>query len=299
MRRRTWAAIFVAGLGWGTEGVATRAAFEQNVGPYPVAVLRSVIAAVGSVGYLAIAGQLKAPNQILRRQAAVQGIAHMAGPFLLLTYAYQHASAGFVSLLVAMVPLATAAIAHFFLPDERLGARLITGFVIAAVGAGILIASGESGLAAGGQPLLGSVLAMAAVLLIAGSGVYAKRDAGRYDPAQLTALQMVVGALVLGAVVPFVDMQWSLSAQGWAIMLFLAVGATVIPYFAFFWAMGHASAMLVSLSGYVAPLVAVTVGWMVLDEQISLSIVVGGVLILIGVITADRAEKANPVLERQ
>ena len=43
-----------------------------------------------------------------------------------------------------------------------------------------------------GEPLFASGLAFAAVLLIAGSTVYAKRDAGRFDPVQLTAFQVLL-----------------------------------------------------------------------------------------------------------
>ncbi|MDJ0924711.1 MAG: DMT family transporter [Acidimicrobiia bacterium] len=292
MRKRVWTAIVVSGFGWGTEGVATRAAFNQNVAPYPLAMFRAVIAAVGSFVFLAATGRLNAPDRVLWRQGAVQGIIHLAGPFLFLTFAYQHASAGFISLLVAMVPLATAMLAHIFLPKEHLGPRLVGGFVIAALGTAVLIASGESGLATGGEPLLGSVLALGAVLCIAGSAVYARRDAGRYDPTELTAWQMGFGAVILVVIVPFIgDVRFDLGLEAWALLIFLAVGSTVIPYFAFFWATSHASATLVSLSGYVAPLVAVILGVVLLDEQIQTSIAIGGLLILSGVVIADRAER--------
>jgi drug/metabolite transporter (DMT)-like permease len=253
-----------------------------------------VIAAIGSYLYLGVTGQLRAPDRVLWRQGAVQGVAHLAGPFLFLTFAYQHASAGFISLLVSMVPLVTALLAHVILPEERFKAGMLVGFVIAAAGTAVLVISGESGLASGGEPVLSSLLALGAVLCIAGSAVYARRDAGRYDPIQLTALQMVIGATVLAAIVPFIgDVQLDLGVEAWALMVFLAFGATVIPYFAFFWATSHASAILVSLSGYVAPLVAVILGVLLLDEQIHTSIIVGGLLILAGVIIADRAERTT------
>jgi drug/metabolite transporter (DMT)-like permease len=185
-------------------------------------------------------------------------------------------------------------LAHVLLPDEHLGPRLIIGFVTAALGTAILIVSGESGLATGGEPLLGSLLALGAVLCIAGSAVYARRDAGRYDPIQLTALQMLIGAAILVVVVPIIgDVRFDLGIKAWALLVFLAVGATVVPYFAFFWATSHASATLVSLSGYVAPLVAVVLGVLLLDEQIQTSIAIGGLLILTGVVIADRAERAG------
>jgi drug/metabolite transporter (DMT)-like permease len=294
VRRRVWTAIIVAGFGWGTEGVTTRALFNQNVGPYSVAMLRAVIAALGSYVFLGVTGGLRAPDRVLWRQGFVQGIVHLAGPFLFLTFAYQHASAGFISLLIAMVPLVTAMLAHFALPEERFTAGMIVGFVIAAAGVAVLVTSGESGLATGGQPLLGSLLAFGAVICIAGSAVYARRDAGRYDPIQLTALQMAIGAALLVTVVPFIgDVQLDLGAKAWVLLTFLAVGATLVPYFAFFWATSHASAILVSLSGYVGPLVAVVLGVLLLDEQLHSSIVVGGLLILAGVIIADRAERTS------
>ena len=105
---------------------------------------------------------------------------------------------------------------------------------------------------------------------------------------------MLIGAIILAAVVPVIaEVPLQYDAETWALLAFLAVGATVIPYFAFFWATSHASATLVSLSGYIAPLVAVILGVVLLDEQIQGSIVVGGLLILTGVIIADRAARGS------
>ena len=226
-------AILISGVGWGTEGVATRAAFQEGIGPYSVAMLRAVIAAVASYAYLAVTRQLHRPDRLLWRQGIFQGVMHLAVPWVLLTLAYERASAGFVALLVTLIPLTTAVMAHFTL-RERLGPGLLAGFVVAALGVAVLVLSGDSGLAVGGAPVVASVLTLVAVLAIVASTIYAKRDAGAYDPTQLTALQMAIGAVLIAVILPFVGgVSLDITARGWAVMLFLAIGATVIPYLCF------------------------------------------------------------------
>jgi drug/metabolite transporter (DMT)-like permease len=292
VRRRVWVSILAAALGFGTEGVLTRSALARGPGPHQIVMIRIVIAALASYVYLGVTRRIQIPDRVLLRQGFVQGSAHVAGPFLLLTVAFDNASAGFVALFTTLIPVTTAIAAHFALPDERFAPSLVTGFLVALGGVAVLIASGDSGLAVGGEPVLAATLALLAVFLIAASSVYAKRDAERYDPAQLTAFQTVVALIVVIAVSPIIGGTYAnIDTETWGLLIFLAIGTTVIPYFAIYWAMQHATATLVSLVGYVIPFFAVLLGVVFLDEKLQAGIIFGGGLMLFGIALADRAER--------
>jgi drug/metabolite transporter (DMT)-like permease len=51
-----------------------------------------------------------------------------------------------------------------------------------------------------------------------------------------------------------------------------------------------------SLVGYIVPLVALVAGIVLIDEQLQIGILVGGVLILVGVVVTDRSERRIRVL---
>jgi drug/metabolite transporter (DMT)-like permease len=138
---------------------------------------------------------------------------------------------------------------------------------------------------------LASVLSLGAVIAISLSTVYVKQDAHQYDAFSLTVVQMVLGAVMLAIVMPLTGGSVGrLSGRAWLLILFLAVVATVIPYLAFFWSLQHGSAILVALSGHVAPFVAVAAGILLLGERLQPGIIIGGSLILLGVFATNRAE---------
>ncbi len=292
MQIRIWAALLGAAAGWGTTGVATRAALDAGVPPVAMVAIRSVIAAALLLAVLLIRSKpiTRDPQRWLT--GVVMAAFQLSLPFVLFTLAYQYASAGFVGMLVALIPLATAVIANFVLPDEPLTTVKTVGLIIAFAGVGFLLLSGDSGLAEGGRPLLAAVLSLGAILSIAGSSIFAKGRADTYEPLELTWMQFTIGAvlLVIGMVI-FEGIPTEMSPWGWALVVYLTIIGSLIPFILYYWLLSKVSATKASLVGYVVPLVALGSGVVLLDERIQIGIVVGGTLILAGVILTDRSEK--------
>ena len=292
MQIRIWAALLAAAAGWGTTGEATRAALDAGVPPVAMVAIRSVIAAALLLAVLMIRSKpiTRDPQRWLT--GTVMAAFQLSLPFVLFTLAYQYASAGFVGMLVALIPLATAVIANFVLPDEPLTAAKTLGLVIAFAGVGFLLLSGDSGLAEGGRPLLAAVLSLGAILSISGSSIFAKGRADTYEPMELTWMQFTIGAVLLVIVmVVFEGIPTEMSAWGWALVVYLTVIGSLIPFVLYYWLLSKVTATKASLIGYIVPLVALGTGVVLLDERIQLGIVVGGTLILAGVILTDRSEK--------
>ncbi len=291
MRKQIWAAIVVASLGWGTGGVATRVALEEGVGPYALATYRTALAAAAVVAYLLLRGRTLPRDRLVWRVGSVMGLFNLAAPFVLFTLGYQYASAGFIGLLAALIPLATAVMAHVLLPDERLTAGRVVGLAVALGGVGVLLASGDSGLAEGGRPVLAFGLGVGAVLAIAYAGIYAKRYAGRYEPLEVSTAQFTVGTLLLLVAMTVTEgAPVNQTAYAWSMLVYMALASTFVPFATFYWLLRRVSATFASVIGYVVPLVAVVAGWLLLDERLEPGIVVGGALILVGVVITDRLE---------
>ncbi len=291
MRKQIWAAIFVASLGWGTGGVATRGALEEGVEPYALAAYRTALAAVAVVAYLLVRGQALPRDRLVWRVGSVMGFFNLAAPFVLFTLGYQYASAGFIGLLAALIPLATAVMAHLLLPDERLTTGRVVGLAVALAGVAVLLASGDSGLASGGRPLLAFGLGVGAVLAIAYAGIYAKRYAGRYEPFEVSTVQFSVGTLLLLVAMAIVEgAPVNQTAAAWSLLAYMALASTFVPFTVFYFLLRRVSATFASVIGYVVPLVAVTTGALFLHERLEPGILIGGALILAGVLITDRVE---------
>lgn len=293
MQFRIWLAIVVAAVAWGTTGVATRAALNAGVPPVQMAAMRAVLAAV--LLYLLMA--LRGRGRITRdRERWITGgfaaLFQLAAPFVLFTLAYQYASAGFVGLLVALVPLGTAIVAHYWLPDEPMHAAKLAGLLVAFVGVAFLLLSGDSGLEEGGSPLPAALLSLAAVLSISFAAVYTKGRPGTYEPTELTWMQFAAGSvLILVAMVVMEGMPSGISAWGWTLIAYLTVVGSITPFLLFYWILARVSATKASLVGYVVPIIALFSGILLLDERLETGIAVGGVLIIIGVVLTNNAER--------
>jgi len=298
MERSGWIALVVAALGWGTGGVAVRAALGTDAGPWTIVALRVAIAAALVAGLLAAQG-LRRPDWITLKVGLVMAVTNLLIPYVLFTFAYNEASAGFVGLFAALIPLATAIYANFMLTNERLNRGRVFGLVIGFTGVAALLFSGNSGLGAEGRPLVAATLALLSVVAIGYAGAYAKRYAGRYDTMEMIGIQFVVSTvLLIPAMLWFEGIPTSITGTGWTLIVYMGVASTFLPFYLYYRLLRTAAATTVSLVGYLVPLVGLIGGVLLLGEHIESGIVIGGALILAGMVITDRAGRSREPTRR-
>jgi drug/metabolite transporter (DMT)-like permease len=298
MRPIYWMAILAAALGWGYGAIGTRAAYAQDVGAWTQIGIRIGIAAV-LVWIVLLIKRGPLPTTTVVRYGIVQAGLNLIVPYVLFTFAYDEASAGFVGIFAATIPLATAIFANFMLKDEPLSAGKLLGLFVSLAGVAFLLLSGDSGLSEGGRPLLAAGLALTSVASIGYAGVHAKRVAGTYEPLTMTGLQFGFAAVLLvPAMFLFDGAPTDVSAAGWTLMLTMAIASTFMPFVLFFWLLQHITATQTSLIGYLVPLVALVGGILFLGEQLQIGIVAGGVLVFAGMIIADRHSRRATLTTR-
>ena len=286
-------------MAWGTNGVATRAALTDGVPPIALVAIRAVLATIILLVLLRMRGRSVPRDLATWSTGVVQGLFQLSIPFVLFTLAYENASAGFVGLLVALIPIATAVIAHFLLPEEPLDVAKLVGLTVAFGGVAFLLLSGDSGLDEGGKPVLAALLAVGSVISISFAGVHAKGRADHFDPMELTFMQFSFGIVLIGATMLIAEgLPESFSTWGWMLIAYMTIVGSIVPFLLFFWLLQQVSATKASLIGYMVPLISLVAGIVLIDEKLQLGIAVGGVLILTGVVLTDRAERrivATPV----
>ena len=298
MNRRSWIALIALSLGWGTRGVATRSAFTHGVETLTLVGIRLVIAAILMVGIQVLVTKSITINRKVMTIGSVLAVTNVVAPFWLFTAAFHHASAGFVGLMAALTPLGTALFAHFMLPDEPLSRAKTAGLALGIVGVGILVASGDSGLAVGGNPALAVAWAAPAVASFSFSTVYGKRNEKSMRGLGVVTVQIGLGAVI--AIVPMLIFEGvpNLGVSAWTILAYLAVFSTIVPLVLFYWVLVRSSAGQVALTGYLVPLVSVIAGVVILGETVGPGILLGGIAILGGVVLADRSAAKHALVIR-
>ncbi|NND02280.1 MAG: DMT family transporter, partial [Acidimicrobiia bacterium] len=200
----------------------------------------------------------------------------------------QYISAGVEAIIITTIPVVTALMAWVFLKEHQSRAQQ-AGFAVALAGSLLIILSGESGLGAGeGNPALGGLLALGGVFFASLSGVVARHYAPRHDTASLAVPMFITGGAFAFATA-FVLRDFhpgDLDIPLWALLVALGLGSTLLPFAATLYAAKHTTAARTSLVAYVAPLISVIGGVLILDEVLTAPIIIGGSLALTGVVLA-------------
>jgi len=295
---RLWIALIALSLGWGTRGVATRLAFDHGVETLTLVSVRLAIATVLIVAIQGLVAKRFSVDRHVMTIGAILAVTNVVAPFWLFTAAFHHASAGFVGLMAALIPLGTALFAHFMLPDEPLSRAKTIGLVLGIVGVAILVASGDSGLTVGGNPALAAAWAVPGVASFSFSTVFGKRHEASMRGLSVVTVQIGLGAVI--AVFPMLIFEGvpNLGMGAWTLLGYLAVFSTIVPLVLFYWVLVRSSAGQVALSGYLVPLVSVIAGVVILDETVGPGILLGGMAILGGVVLADRSAGKHALVVR-
>jgi drug/metabolite transporter (DMT)-like permease len=86
------------------------------------------------------------------------------------------------------------------------------------------------------------------------------------------------------------DPDFTLSPEAWAAMLALGILGTGLAYVLYLWLVDNVGAVRASLVTYIIPVVAVFLGWLVLDESVGWNTIAGGLLIIAGVASVLRGQ---------
>jgi len=119
------------------------------------------------------------------------------------------------------------------------------------------------------------------------------------DPFVATGAQMVCGgvALVLGGLVAGETAGFDvreLALDGLLAFAYLVVFGSLLAYTAYVWLLGNAPLGQVATYAYVNPVVAVLLGWAVLEETISVTTLVGAAVVVASVaLTVGRETRAR------
>jgi len=278
MRPRDVIELLFLSLLWGGAYLFTRAAVPA-FGPAPLVSMRLGIAALillPIVFYRSGWPQLRASPRAL----FMVGVPFTALPFMLMTWGALHITAGLSAVLNATAPMFAALVAHFVL-KERLGAWRAGGLLLGFVGVLILMSSGNVSLKTAEGPL--AVLAVLGTAMIWSVGAtYTRRKMAGTDAMVTTAGSLAAASLFLA---PLAWATWPStppSARAWAEMAFLGIASSGLGmwmYFRLLRRIGTVPAMSVT---FLSPLVAMVSGALYLGEAITLQMVAGCAVVLLG-----------------
>ena len=278
--------IILLGVFWGSTLVASRFSVGQ-FDPTTYIGLRLLFAGLSHVvGYVALRRYRWPRGRSLWLRAMVLGVLGTAVPMTAIVVSLQYLSSGIASLLITANPALTVLFAHFFLSDEKLTTRKVIGVALALIGAASLALRGESGLAGvdKADPLGYGLMAVA---MLAGSSmtIYTRKYLRDYRSYDVASIRMWVATLVvLPLSLLFVGFDvTAVTPIGYTALLYAALIGTFAGMLLSFYNIKRFGATASAMTSYIIPIVASIGGALLLDEQITLFMVGGMGLILVGV----------------
>jgi drug/metabolite transporter (DMT)-like permease len=271
---------------WGSTWLVIKVGYG-GLGPFNVAGLRFLLAGTLMAG-VARATRARWPRGVAEwRAMMLVGVLMFAGDYGLIYWAEQYIESGLTAVLFATLPLMTLFVARAYLPGERVTAGKLASSVLALAGTVALFAD-RLRLDVGATPPMLAVLG--AVLCAAVASVVSKRDAHDIPPATLNATSMLIGAavLLLAALAHGEGFRLPSDAATWAAVAYLALAGSVLAFLIYFSLLKTWSVMSLSFISVFTPAIALLLGFVFLNEPLTVWKVGGAVLILVAVALANR-----------
>jgi len=275
-----WGAVC---LFWGTTYLAIRIGV-RTVPPALFGGLRFLTAGLIFLAYLKWRGHAFPQRRELLDMVIV-GVALLAISNGIVIWAEQWVPSSIAALLVATLPFWMAGFEAALPSGERLTLRKATGIVIGFIGLVILF-SPEIKTAFDMAYLKGVLALLFAPLSWAAGSVYSKSRPAKCHPLMAATLQMIIAGTIL-ILIGGIFGEWnrfSFDIEGFAATAYLIVFGSIVGYGSFVYALAKLPVTKVSMYAYVNPVIAVLLGWLILNERMDWSVVIATTVVLLGVI---------------
>lgn len=265
---------------WSSAFAAIKVGVE-TVHPTWLVAGRLVCAALLLLGFAAWRGQMLPPINSDWLIYFFLGAAGYGIPFFLISWGEVVVDSGPAAILMAVMPLTTMLLAHFFVSGEHMTLRKVAGLLIGL--AGVVVLVGPGALARLGGETIRELAILSGAIFYAINAIVSRRLTPA-DPVTRSAAVVLCAAVQM---VPIALLTTGLPADltvtSWGSILYLGVFPTAIATILFFHLIDHEGATFVALNNYIIPSLGLLWGVLLLGEAVSLQSLGALVIILAGV----------------
>lgn len=271
---------------WGTTYLALRIAV-LHFPPFLFTAIRQVIAGGLLLGIMFTLGKAAWPSRDLLWRQAIAGFFMISMGNGLVAWGEMHIPSGVAAIICSLMPVLVILLNLAINRDEKPTLPIISGVILGL--AGIILIFGEHlEEFSKTEYIIGIVFIFAAVVAWAAGSIWIKRTHVESNLFVNAGLQMFFGGvLLLPFSLAFDDLSHiTVTAEVTWSLLYLIVFGSLIAYASYAYALRKLPMTIVSLYAYVNPLVAVILGWLVLDEMlnikiwIAMALTIGGIYIV-------------------
>ncbi|MBI5577950.1 MAG: EamA family transporter [Deltaproteobacteria bacterium] len=215
---------------------------------------------------------------------AVVGLALLGFANGLVVFAEQWIPSGLTALLLTTMPFFMVGLESLLPKGPKLNAAILTGLVMGLVGV-CLIFGEEVKYLNDPDNLIGVFALLGAVCFWSAGSLYSKYVKVDVHPLMGASVQMLIAGIFLSVIGISIGelSRLSFEINGLLSLAYLILFGSFVGYASYIYALAKLPLSLVSTFAYINPVIALFLGWIILDEKLNLQIVIAAVVIIAGV----------------
>jgi drug/metabolite transporter (DMT)-like permease len=292
-------ALGVVCLIWGTTYLALRIGV-LHFPPFLFSGIRQTIAGLLLAGFMLTFTKMTLPSKSHILRQAIGGFFLITLGNGLVAWGELQIPSGIAAIICSLMPLMVILINLSVNKEEKPNAAIIIGVAMGLSGI-VMIFSEHLNEFSSWAYVLGIVSTFGAVISWAGGSIWIKKHNADSNPFLNAGLQMLFGGLFMfPASLLFDDLSnvsWSPEA-GWS-LLYLIIFGSIIAYACYSYALRKLPMTIVSMYAYVNPLVAVLLGWLVLDEKLTVKMGIAILITVAGIYIVNRGYQLRSLWKAQ
>jgi drug/metabolite transporter (DMT)-like permease len=272
---------------WGTTYLAIRIGVA-HMPPMLFAGIRWIIAGVIFVAVLKWQGKsLPKAGELIH--LTVVGLTLIGCGNGLVVFAEQWIPSGLTALLLSTTPFFMVGMESLLPKGPKLNATILIGLIMGLFGVA-LIFRGDIKYLVDPDNLLGLLALLATVIVWSMGSLYSKYVKVDVHPLMGASFQMLIAGIVLSVIgfsigeLPRLNFE----INGLLAFAYLTVIGSLIGYSSYIYAVDKLPLSLISTYAYINPVIALFLGWIILDEKLNFKIAIAAAVILAGVFSVKK-----------
>lgn len=288
--------LIIVGVVWGTTYLGIRVAVE-TIPPWFITSIRQGIAALIVLCILLYKKELSWIGWSNLKMQLIPSLLMLVVANGFTTIAEQSLPSGLTSIMSALSPVIIF-IGSILFGLQKISLKGVVGVLLGFLGVVFIF---RDGLGAILDPnyKTGILFLSIAILSWSAGTVYSKKHIHKSNNISLNLLYQFSIASIVQFVLAFIfssDTDVSLwSFRSLVALIYLAIFGSVLAFFCYHYALKRVTAVQVSILNYINTIIAVFLGWLMLDEVITSDFIVATALIILGVFIINYKKKDIPL----
>ena len=211
------------------------------------------------------------------------------------TWSLNYIPTGLSALIGALYPLCVVIIEMIFFKNRNINVLTFVGLLLGIGGIGIVFYENAFQQHTDGF-VFGLLLSVGAMLAWSVGTIFIVRNKLNMNPYYATGWQMLISSLILFVIAnvfqPAIPYS-AITTKSWLAITYLVLAGSLLAFVAFIYSMKKLPAALSSLYAYINPLVAMVTAAIVLDEKLTMNILWGAIVTLVGVFLVNYSIKRS------